>query len=72
MLELPIQRQAPLRPVAAQQWGQSVDTAGVGAGRHLVAAGSSATAKLKLSLINSAQICQMCSGKCLAVLLQVV
>lgn len=47
MLELPIQRQTPLLPVAAQQGGQSVDMAGVGAGRHLVAAASSAKAKLK-------------------------
>lgn len=49
VLELPIQRQAPLLPVAAQQRGQSVDMAGVGAGGHLVAAASSATAELKSS-----------------------
>lgn len=53
VLELPVQRQAPLLSVAVQQRRQGVDVAGVGAGRHLVAAARGATAKRKLSVTNS-------------------
>lgn len=40
VFQLPVQGQAPLLPVGAQQWCQRVDLAESGAGRHLVTVGT--------------------------------